>query len=122
MISNIIRDVSTSVRKHATLYLIGIGCILNLCIHMINRCIDGIADPIERQLYQNIFLSLLCFLMAAAGLVLIFYCRAVGRAPGPDTLSEVERASRRFLYMRLIPALMMVVIGGAAFVVVNLRW
>jgi len=116
------QTIANLARKHAPLCLIGLGCALNLYVLGMNRCIDGIADPIERQLYQNIFLSLLCFLMAAAGLVLIFYCRAVGRAPGPDTLSEVERASRRFLYMRLIPALMMVVIGGAAFVVVNLRW
>lgn len=122
MISNIIRDVSTSVRKHATLYLIGIGCILNLCIHMINRCIDGIADPILRQFYQNSFLSLLCFMLMVAGFIFIFYCRVAGNAPGDRELSAAELASRRFLYTKLIPGLMMLVIGGAVVVIINLSW
>jgi hypothetical protein len=122
MTSKMVQDISSSVRKHATLYLIGIGCFLNLCIQMVNSSINGIADPIVRQFYQNSFLSLLCFMLMVAGFIFIFYCRAAGNAPGDRELSAAELASRRFLYTKLIPGLMMLVIGGAVVVIINLSW
>jgi hypothetical protein len=117
-----LRKISDISRRHPFICLFGLVFVLNVYIQGMSWSIDTTPDPVTRQFDQNIFICLLCAVVAIAAVAFVFICRAPSPTFNPADLSPKERALRSLLFNVIVPLVMAVIIVGDLLIVVNLKW
>ncbi len=114
-----IKALSNITQKYPLLSLIGLGVILNAYIQGMSQHINGLEDPLQRQFYQNLFICLLCALVAIAAGTFLVMCQNVHRNHG---IHDGDAKVKNPLFTVIVPVLMVVILVGDIAVVASLRW
>lgn len=117
-----IRKILDISRQHPFICLFSLVFVLNVYIQGMSWTINRINDPMSRQFNQNIFICLLCAVVAIAAVTFVFVCRAPSPTFNPADLTPRERAIRRLLFDVIVPLVMAAVVIGDLLIVVNLKW
>jgi cytochrome c oxidase assembly factor CtaG len=117
-----IRKISDISRQHPFASLFGLTFILNAYIQGMSWTINSIDDPMSRQFKQNIFICLLCAVVAIAAVAFVFICRMPSPTFDPAELTKRERTLRRLLFDFIVPLVMGVVVVGDLLILLSLKW
>ncbi len=122
VILQMIKKISDIARGYPFSCLFGMAILVNVYIQGMYWSINGILDPMARQFEQNIFICLLCAVVAIAAIAFIFICKIPSPTFNPAELTEKERALRNLLFNVIVPLLMTAVVIGDLAVVISLKW